>query len=128
MLRRSVLQRLREMVHRDVLRPVQVGDGAGHPEDAVIAPGGEAQPVIGPADELPAGLVQLAVRPQLLGAHLGVAGGAVRAIPGGLHRPGGVHPVPDNLRGLRRGGRPGQLVIVQRGHVHADVDAVQHRP
>ena len=62
-LRRTVLQGLGEVLGRDIRRAVQVGDGAGHPQDAVVSPGGEAQPVVGPPDQLLAGLVQLAVVP-----------------------------------------------------------------
>lgn len=47
-LRRAVLQGLGQVLGLDVQGAVQVGDGPGHPADAVIAAGGESHPGEGP--------------------------------------------------------------------------------
>ena len=83
------------MGYLDVRRPLQVGHRPGYPEDAVIAAGGEAQLFIGPTHQMLAALVQPAVPLQLRRAHVGVAGGAVRAEAGGLDRAGRIHPLFD---------------------------------
>ena len=75
MLRRAVLQRFGQMLHLDLLRPIQVGDGPGHPQNPVVPPGRQPQPVIGPPDELLAGLVQLAAFTRARMASDGSAGG-----------------------------------------------------
>ena len=101
---------------------VQVSDGPGHPQDAVIAAGGEPHPVKGPLHQPLALRVQGAEPVQLLLAHPGVAGGV--PIAPTLDVPGPVHPALDDGGGLRRGAA-GQLTELQGGHLHKQVDAVQ---
>ena len=76
----------------DVDLTLQVGDGPGHPQDAVIAPGGKAHAVKGPLHEGCAGLVQSAVVLERPWSHVGIAVGAVGTKAGGLDGPGGIHP------------------------------------
>ena len=103
---------------------LQVGDGPGHPEDAVIAPGGEAHVLVSPLHKGLALPVQGAVLPQLGLAHGGVAQGPLRAVALGLDGPGLGHPGPDGGRGLP-GAAVGQSLKLQGGDLGEEVDAVQ---
>ena len=71
---RPVLQSLGQVGGPDIPAAVQIGDGAGHPEDTVVAPGGEAHAVESPLHQPLAGLVQNAEPVQALPGELGVAG------------------------------------------------------
>lgn len=100
-LRVPVLDGLRQMGGGDTLRPVQIGDGPGHPQDAVVAPGGESHAVEGGLQDTLPGVVQAAELPYPGGGHVGVAadlrpGEALR-----LQGPGGVDPGLDGGGGLR---------------------------
>ena len=120
-LRRPVLEGLGQVLGLDVLRAVQIGDGPGHPADAVVAAGGEAHAGEGPLEDGLAVLVQGAAALQALGLNLGVA---PAALPLSLDGPGLVHPLLDGGGGL--GGLPaGELLKLQGGHLHKQVDAVQ---
>ena len=76
-LRRAVLQGLGQVLGLDVRGAVQVGDGPGHPADAVIAAGGKPHAVEGPFHQGGARRVQGAVLRQLRRAHVGIAMGGV---------------------------------------------------
>ena len=120
-LRRAVLQGLGQVLGLDVRGAVQVGDGPGHPADAVIAAGGEPHPGKGPPHDLLAGVVQGAEPLQGGRVHLGAAPAALPAV---LDRPGPIHPLLHRGGGLSR--LPlGQLLKVQGVHLHEQVDAVQ---
>lgn len=112
------------MVGLEGLAAVQVGDGPGHPEDAVIAPGGEAHVLVGPLHKGLALPVQGAVLPQLGLAHGGVAQGPLRAVALGLDGPGLGHPGSDGGRGLP-GAAVGQSLKLQGGDLGEEVDPVQ---
>lgn len=111
----------------DLLCSLQVGHRPGHPEDAVIAPGGQAQPLKRLAEQGVSRLVQNAVPGQLRLTHVGVTvhSGALIALP--LPLSGPLHPLLD-----LSGGLPGlsvaQLLVAQGGDVYLEVDPVQQRP
>lgn len=115
------MQGLGQVVGLDGLAAVQVGNGAGHPADAVVAPGGEPHAVKGPLHNALAGLVQLA---EFLQGALVQGPVAPGAAPSVLDAAGLVHPLLDF-----GGGFPlvpaGELVKLQGGDLHKQVDAVQ---
>ena len=108
----------------DVPAAVQIGDSAGHPEDTVIAPGGEAHAVEGPLHQPLAGVIQGAEPVQALPGKLGVAEYTGFLLPGGLEGPGPVHPLL-HLGGGFRLLPLGQLVELQGGSLDEQVQPVQ---
>lgn len=126
LLRGAVLQRLRQVGDADGFALRQVGNGAGHTEHAVIAAGRQSKLFIGLTHQGCAAFVQRAVSPKLLGAHLGVTGGAAGAEALVLNRPGSVHSGLDFSRGFTRGAAA-QLVKVQSGNVNFQINAVKQR-
>ena len=97
----SGLGSLRPMGGGGMLRPLQVRDGPGHPEDPVVAAGGEAHALEGPPQELFPRLVQGAVSAHQGRGKLGVAERAVLSIAPALPPPGLVHPLLHRRGGLR---------------------------
>ena len=89
------------MLDLDALCAVQISDGAGHAENAVVAAAGEAQPLERALHDLLPCRVQLAISADHGGGHIGVAGdgGALEAAL--LHLAGGVDTLPHRRRGLR---------------------------
>ena len=127
---RAVLKGLSQVADLDGLGLVQVSDGPGHPEDPVVASGGQLHPVIGLAHQRGAPVVQHAVGPQLLLAHLGVADQPLSLpalVAPVLDLPGGVDPAANLRRGLSR--LPaGQLPEVQGRHLYLNINPVHQRP
>src|SRR5438128_816160 len=74
-----ISNRLRHMPLLQVLRTVQVGDGAGHAQDAVVGAGAKAQAFHGSAEEGLARLIQDAELAELAAAHAAVEARAARA-------------------------------------------------
>ena len=114
------------MAGADLLRAVEVGDGAGHAQDAVVAAGGEAHAVEGAAHQRLSFPAQAAEAAQLLAVHAGVGHGAVVPEALSLDGAGGVDALFDLRRALGRG-LAAQLVILQRRDLHNQVDPVQQR-
>ena len=71
---RAVLNRLRNVVAREVLGAGQVGNGAGDFQDAVVGAGAQVQVGHGELEQFERGLVQGAILLELAAAHAGVAG------------------------------------------------------
>ncbi len=67
-----MLNRLRNVRHSDLFAGIQVGDGAGEFQDAVVGAGGEVQLVDGGAQQGLDVFAQRAELAQVAGAHLGV--------------------------------------------------------
>ena len=109
----------------DDLAAVQIGDGAGDPQDTVIAAGGETHTVESTLHQLLARLVKGTILVQRFSAQAGVAGDAGIHQAVGLALPGGIYPGLDFGGGFRGGGL-GQFLKLQRGDLHKDIHAVQH--
>ena len=119
--RGTVLQGLGQVLGLDFFAFIQVGNGAGHPADAVIAAGGEAHALKGAPHDLLAGVVQSTALLQLGLGQVGVAGAAAVLDGAGL-----VHPRLDGGGGFSRSAA-GELVKLHSGHLYKQVDAVQQR-
>ena len=83
------------MCRLDALAALQVGDGAGHTQYAVVAAGRQAQALKGTLHELFAGGVQRTVLADHGGGHVSVAGHLRPRKALFLHLAGGVDPFPD---------------------------------
>ena len=120
----AILDGLGQVGGLDIRAGVQVGDGPGHAENAVVAAAGEAQPVKGPLHEPLSRRVQQAVLPDHGRGHIGIAAdaGAGKALL--LKLPGGVDPGADLSRGLRLFLAAHGLVLHRR-HLDVHIDAVQ---
>lgn len=112
------------MGREDLLLALQIGDGAGHAEDAVVAAARQAQPVEGPLHQLLPGGIQLTILPDHGGGHIGVAGDAGTLVAPLLRLSGGVDPAADLLRALRLLLAAHGLVLHRR-HLYVHIDAVQ---
>ena len=125
--KRTIVDRFKNMVGGDLLRSVQIGDGAGHPQNAVVGPRTQT--------ELVDRMTQMRFRLRLDGAeagkirrfHPGVAADSRSAgkpllLP--LSRPD--HPGADLRTGFARR-RMEQFVVRQRRHFHMKIDPVQQR-
>ena len=110
----------------DLVAGGQIGDGAGHAENAVVAPGGEAHGLEGGLEQRGALVGQAAILPQLGRTHGRVGGDAGGPIPLALAGPGGDDPLPDGRGGLGRT-LPPELGEVQRRDLHDHIDPVQQR-
>ena len=96
-----VLDRLGDVVGADAVNALQVRDGAGNAEDAVIAAGRELHGVESGAQERVSLFIRGSEGAKLPALHAGVAHGAVgEALP--LFFPRGVDPLADGGRSLRR--------------------------
>ena len=120
----AVLYGLGQMRGLDTLRALQIGDGARHAQDAVVAASRQPQTVEGALHELLSGGVQRAVLTDHGRGHVGVAGDIGAGVALFLHLTGGVDPRPDIRRGLRLLLAAHGLVL-HGGHVDVHVDAVQ---
>ena len=88
---RTVLQSLEQRILVEEALAGEVGNGAGHPEDAVVGAGREAQRLVGGPQELFSGGGHPADAPYLPGGELGVAAHILVAgsrVPLGLDGPG----------------------------------------
>ena len=122
----AVLDGLGNVLRADVLRSVQVSDGPGHPQYAVMAAAGETQAVKGTVHDLFALFIQDAVFADHRRGHVSVAGNLRPGIARLLHGPGSVYP-PLNIPGTLRGVLAAHGLIVHRRHLDVQVDAVQQR-
>ena len=105
----------------------QVGDGAGHPQQAVVAAGRQGQTVVGQPQHLLGAGRQPADLPHLPGCQLGVAVDALIAQfgkPPGLDGPGGQDLLAQLGAGFDRAGAV-QLAEGDGVHLDAQVDAVE---
>ena len=105
----------------------QVGDGAGHLEDAVVGAGGKSQAVGDQFQHAVAGVIQFAVFLDKTGRHLGVAVDFRTLVALQLDLSRAFHP-PGNLRGAFRLSPVGQVTVFDRRHLDVDINAVQKRP
>ena len=117
---------LGQMVGQDGGRPVQIGDGAGHPQNAVIAAGGESHVLVGPFHKGLSLWVQGAPAAQGLLAHGGVAGGAIGAEAGALPGAGLGDPGADGGGGFP-GAAVGKGFKLQGRHLGEKINPVQQR-
>ena len=113
----AVLHRLPRVGGVHPLRPVQVGDGAGHLQHPAIAPGGKAKALKSPLQQLvrlPGGVAHL---PQLGGGNVRVAGIAQALETLHLKAAGGVRTLETALRlidlGVSRIGSTASVAIVE---------------
>ena len=114
------------MVRTDLFTPRQIGNGAGHPQQPVIAPPGKPHPFVGRRQQ-PVGLRgQHTVFFQQRGGQPGIAGHPGAGIPPPLDLPGRLHPPSHLRRGLRRPGVR-HPVVLHRGHLHLQIHPVQQR-
>ena len=100
---------------------VEVGDGAGHLQDAVVGPGGEPQPVHRLLQNLLPRRVNLAIVAHHPAAHLRVGEQPRPSLePLLLDLPRRHHALADLRAALRRlvGG---QLLVAHRHHLHMQV-------
>jgi len=111
----------------DVGGGLEVGDGAGDFEDAVVGAGAEVEFVHGHAQEFDGFVVDFAMGLEQLGGHPRVATdtGAF-CKPFLLNATGCNHPFADVAGGLA-GMRAGEVFELDGGHFHMDVDAVEKR-
>ena len=96
----------------DPLAARQIRDGAGDAEDLVMAPGGEAQALVGCPEEILPLFVKAADLPQEIAVEPGVFHLGSCAAAGPLLFPGGLHPEADGLGTLSRL-PPVQLLVIQ---------------
>ena len=125
----AVLQGFQHGIFVEELLSGQVGDGAGHPEDAVMGAGREAQRVVRSAEELLGTGGHPADPAHLPGRELGVAADALEAGSGvtlGLDLAGLQHLLAQRGTALGRGGGV-KLIEGDRVHLDAEVDAVEQR-
>ena len=102
---------------------VEIGDGAGEFQDAVVGAGGELQLLDRSLEQAIAGFVEPAVILDLGWSHIRVELGAVAAVAVGLSLPGGGDTVADSLRGLS-GPSIGQLVVFDPRDFQMNVDPI----
>ena len=110
----------------DLLARVEVGDGARHAQDAVVAASGQAQPLKRAAHELLARLVERAVLPDHRRRHIGVAAHARPLEALLLDGACGVDPRADHGRGLRLF-PAAHGVVFDGGNGDVHVDPVKQR-
>ena len=110
------------MLGRDFLRRVQIRDGSGNFEDAIVSAGREAQAAHGHLQDPFARLVQRTQLSELLHGNVGVVGSACL-----LDRPRLDHPLPD-LGGAGAVILPPQFLKGQRRYLNVQIDAVEQRP
>ena len=114
------------MVRADHLAACEVGDGAGHPQQAVIAAAGKPHALIGGGQQ-PVGFGgEDAELFKQGGGQAGIAGDARPGIAALLHQPGGLHPLADFRRAFRWSGVR-HAVVFHRGDLHLQIHAVQQR-
>ena len=107
----------------DVRAAIEVRDGAGHLQDAVVGAGGEAEPVHCLLQNQLPRLVNPAVFTHHPAAHLRVGEQPRMPIePLFLDFPRRHHPLADVGTALR-GFVGGQLLVADRSHLHVQVDA-----
>ena len=121
-----VLQRLREVVHLDIGRAFEVGDGAADFEHPVVGTRTEVHLAHCGAHEGLGVLTQDTKCPDLPRPHIGIAGHAQRCQPCTLAVARGFHPGADGGGGFAQRGI-GEFVVFHAGHLDVQVNAVQER-
>ncbi len=86
-----IRNRFGDVAFLEMLGAVQVGDGAGHAEDAVVGAGGEAEAFHGGVEKFLAGFVEDAELAELPAGHAAIEAGAVGAEAVALAGAGGLH-------------------------------------
>ena len=125
---RAVLNSLGQMLNLNFVGARQVGDGAGHFQDAVVGAGAEAEALHGGFEQLAAGRAYLAnVFHHLrghhgVGVHLGLLGKALT-----LNFAGSLHALLDVGAGFGLA-RFRHLVEGHGRDLHVQVNAVEQRP
>jgi len=114
------------MVQRNRVGAVEVGDGARHFQDAVVGARRKRQLVDGVFQKLVRAAVELAVRAQVPGSHLRVAGDAVVAEALHLALAATQHPLAHARRAFARL-LGHQLLRTEARHFDVDVNAVEQR-
>ena len=122
----AVLDGLGKMGGGNGFCAVQVGDGARHPQDAVVGACGKAHTGKGGFQKFFAGGVQRTGFGDGGGGHMGVAGDACAREAAQLDGACGVHPRLDHRRRFRRFPAAHRLEF-HRGDADVEVDAVQQR-
>jgi len=112
----------------DLIRGVEVGEGAGDLEDAVVGAGGEIE-VVHRLLQQGVGLgFELAVLADELGGHGAVGGDSgVLGKTLLLDEPAALHPLADGLRILAAAIAARQLFVVHGRDFDVEVDAVEQR-
>lgn len=93
----AVLDGFADVVGLDGFGTVEIGDGAGDFQDAVIGAGAEIQLGHRHFDEILSGLVELAVDFEMTGGHAGVAGHFAFSETFALNCARGLHPTSDRI-------------------------------
>jgi two-component system response regulator AlgR len=101
----AIAQCLGHVHAADVFRAGQVGNGAGHAQDAGIAARRKPHRLGRLEQQLPSGLVGRGKALQQVAVQFGIVAPSRAFQPGGLAGAGGGHPRGDLLRSFRRGGR-----------------------
>ncbi len=115
----AVLHRFRQVLGGDALLAVQVGDGAGDFEDAVVGAGAQAQPADGHFQRALAGLVEGAELAEKPGRDVGVVEAAL--VLEGV----GTLDTPAHFGGGNAFARAAQLLVGDGRHFDVEVDAVE---
>ena len=127
-IQRAVLHGFGDVPGGDLLRALQVGDGAGDLQDAGVGAVGQAQPLAGEQQQLLRVGRHGAGGVQVPGAELGVDADArrVAGVARALHRSGRLHPAAHLGGGLLRRVL-GEALGGNGLHLDVHVDAVQQR-
>ena len=107
----------------DGLAALKVGDGAGHPQNAVVAAAGETEAVKGVLHQLFAGCIQRAVLSDHRRCHIGIAADRRAFKAALLNLAGGIDSCADGGGGFRRFAAAHRF-IVHRRHFDVHIDAV----
>ena len=118
---------LAEVADFDVRAAVEVGDGAGHLQDAVVGAGGESETVHRLLQKLLPRLVDAAIFAHHPAAHLRIGEQPrVSREPLLLDLPRRHDPLADLSTSLRRLVR-GQLLVTDRDDLNMEVDSIHQR-
>ncbi len=110
------------MLGGDALGGIEIGNGAGDLQNAVVRAGGKTHPAHGHFENSFAGFVESAQLAQLTHWDIGVVRPALL-----LHGAGADDPLP-NLGGAGAVAVAAQLQIRQRGHFDVQIDTIEQRP
>ena len=121
-----IVNRLAEMLRRNRLAPVEIGDRPGNAENLVVCPGGKAQLGHRGLEQIVAFAGESTELAGLAVGHVGVVTGRRLDEAGRLPLPGGDHLLP-HLVARRARRAAGKLAKRDRRDLDMNVDPVQQR-